>query len=178
MVLKLAEWGTGDPVLVFWTDILDHYALIADVNIPGEYQLIVHEFRVGKEGPSPDPLPPPPVPPGPVEKLMVLVVEEKTTWRKGIDRPPADYFHITHSLRINQWLRDNGHLIECRDKDAPVEKTNVPGGLARWIKEIGNESLPRAFLIDCKSGKAVWKDRLPKTEAEFDELIRKWGREK
>ena len=60
MVLDLAD-RQGNPVLVFWCKTPGRYAVIADVNVPpDQFELIIHEFVVGKVGPDPDPPPPPP----------------------------------------------------------------------------------------------------------------------
>lgn len=55
MVLDLAD-RAGNPVMVVWTKTTGVYAIIADVNVPGEYRLIVHEFTVGEPVPPPPPI--------------------------------------------------------------------------------------------------------------------------
>jgi hypothetical protein len=160
----------------------EYLVFLGFVGADGTVSKLYGNFFVGygpqpdpKPDPKPEPEPDPTPPPGPVQKLWVLVVEEKTgPWREQ-DKQPSQYVHVSQSPKVAAWLEQNGHRIERRDRHSEESPDRTLPPLAPWFEAVGDEPLPYVFLIAEEAGKAVWHGPLPTEEAMFLELVKKWG---
>ncbi|HUT88707.1 MAG TPA: hypothetical protein VMY37_04375 [Thermoguttaceae bacterium] len=142
MVLDLAD-RSGNLVLIIWAKSATAYAVIADVNIPGAYQLIVHEVVVGTPTP-----PDPPVPP-PVDRKYQVAFFLKAL---DLENLPQGQQTILGSLTLREELKKRGHvLLGVYDKDC-TGPGGLPEKLKPWWKSIEGDALPRVALAPIDGG--------------------------
>jgi len=155
--------GAGQPVLFFWASKQQRYAIILDVNIPGAYQLLIHEIAVGVDpGPDPDPDPDP----DPNGKYQIVIFAESGS----LDNLPTGQREITASLILRQELSAAGHrLLGVFDPEI-----TGPGGLPEWCKPwwaaVQGDPLPRIALASVAGG-AVKDFALPADVAALWKLL-------
>lgn len=117
MVLVL-QTINNDPVLYVKGRAPGKFALTLDVNVPGAYELCIHELTIGS-GPEPEPDPIPPPVPG---ELSVVVVHETS------DRTAQQSAAL---LGLQKYLDQKSHPWRFADKDLKDGATNQP---AEWLK--------------------------------------------
>ena len=136
-------------------------AIILDVNIPGAYQIVIHELTIGG-GPDPDPRPDPDPDPTPGEGLTVIIVEN--TDRGG--RSPEQFRVLNGQWR--KWCRENKYLVRQVHADSKAPD------VAPWIKIATSKGLPYVFFVD-DNGKVYQQTALPDSAEKLFDLVKKWG---
>jgi len=152
LILDLMD-RSQNPVYVFWTETAGKYVLFADVNVPGEYELLLHEFSVGES-----PIPPPPPPP-PIQNMTVLVVEDSSQHNSQMAT-------VLISALWRDWLRANEHEFRI------VDKIHAAADVVTWIERAGDD-LPHVFFLD--GSRIAYEGGLPGSAEEFLTLIRDYG---
>ena len=141
------------------------FTIILAVATADGIEQVTHVVTVG-EGPAPSPFPSPRPTPGPkTTRLQVAIVENSD------DRTPEQAAVYVTGLKLIAWLKDNGHP-RIRLLETPSAQTDV----APWTARAGDR-IPYVFLIDDAS-RVVHEGKLPQTEAEMLELVKRYGAEK
>jgi hypothetical protein len=137
MVVDLMD-RAGNPVIFFWSRTPAKCAIIADVNIPGQYQLKIHEFQVGEPAP-----PPPPPPPPPAKKVTALLLYESD----HVDDQYPWLANVIGSQKLRR-LQSAKFDLDFADADQKDEKRQPSADVAKWRKyaEDNGLPLPRWFL--------------------------------
>jgi len=166
MVLDLAD-RQGNPVLMFWSKTAVKAAVIADVNVPGEFQLIVHEFTVGSPSPQPQPQPQPQPTPSPTKATWGIIIEE----RDDRDDLGPQRAMVMESDKVRALFPD-GHF-QCRDDDVVNENGEVPSDMKPYIDRARKVGLPSLFLLD-DTGKVLSEGPVPADVPAAVKLIQKY----
>jgi len=170
MVMDLAD-RQGNPVMLVWTQTAAKCAVIADVNIPGEYSLIVHEFTVGEPNPQPQPQPDPdpdPQPnPGPTKATWGIIIEE----RDDRDDLGPQRAMVMESAQVRALFKA-GHF-QCRDDDVVNESGEVPSDMKPYIDRARELGLPSLFLLD-DNGHVLSEGPVPSDVPAAVKLIQKY----
>jgi hypothetical protein len=112
------------PICFFWSKTAGRYVIFVDINIPGEYRLILHELQYGEAAPPTPPVPPVPPPPEPSAELAALVAPIT---------PLIVGEHVAvDAARLTSYWMDFAGIVE-RDRDvlattAQIRKANVRAG--------------------------------------------------
>jgi hypothetical protein len=166
MVLDLAD-RSGNPVLMFWSPKPGRCAVIADVNIPGAFALLVHEFSVGS-GPVP---PPPPPPPPPAEEVSCLFLYESA------DVDEAPYLgNITTSQLVRRLGSSKFHLLFA-DKNELDEADRTTPAVKTWVAYAAKHKLglPRWFIVNERTGDLIATAESPRSVPETVKLLRRYA---
>lgn len=170
--------GAGRPICIFQSFKPGTYAVLVDVNVPGSYELLKHEFVVGgqddededeDEDDEEDPIP------GPVAKLLVLIVEDSRSNRTNQNAA------VLSSSAWRQWLEQNGHrhrLTSLNAKDEtfdPKDKTSgVPMDLAPFLKVARETGGDCVFLVDDDTDKSMLQFPLPTSSTKLLKKIKEF----
>jgi hypothetical protein len=170
LVLDLAD-RAGNPVLMFWSPTAARCAVIADVNVPGQFELLLHEFTVGGPSPKPDPGPGPKPDPAPAEEVSCLLLYES----EDVDDLPY-LGNITTSQTIRRLDSPKCHLLFA-DKDELNERDEHTPAVKTWVEYAARHKLglPRWFIVDEKSGALVATAAAPRTVAETVDFLRRYA---
>lgn len=169
--------GMDSAAAVEWAVFYEARAIVFKSSVSGRFELMVlvavaptmvlarsdHDSIIIQVGDGPGPGPGPgPQPNIPVDHLHVMTVEDK-----GGARP---LYQVFNSLKVQEWIRKNGHSIERRDKD-DVDDNGEPVCPSAGL-------VPQVYFYDGKrGGKLLWQG-VPKTEGEFLVTLAKYGKEK
>ncbi|MEE9185233.1 MAG: hypothetical protein V3U39_12280 [Acidimicrobiia bacterium] len=169
LVLDLAD-RSGNPVLMFWSPTPARCAVIADVNIPGAFELLVHEFSVGS-GPEPEPDPKPDPKPDPAEVSCLLLYESADV---AGDAPHLG--NITTSQLIRRLASANLHLLFA-DKDELDESDRTTPAVKTWVAYAAKHKLglPRWFIVNERTGDLIATAEAPRTVAETVKLLGRYA---
>jgi len=171
IVVVLQSLG-NQPVIYVQGQHAGAFALILDVNMPGAFEIVIHELTIGGEPDPPDP-PIPPDPPVPGAKYNVVILYETDQ----LDDMPASQLLILNSLQFREKLQAAGHkLLAVLDRDAKGnDGKNPPTSLAAYFGVCDGDDMPR-IVITPLDGQGKPKDfNLPLTEAKVFELLEKGG---
>ena len=162
-LLGFARWGEK-AFLVFEPATEGRHFLALVVR--GE--LLTALVEVGEDpGPPPPPPPPPPPKPGP---RWVIVVEETD----DRDDNPTPTGAIVESLKLRQYLTENGHKLRAADKDQPAE------WLPPYLDQIARAgvALPAVIIVDGDGdtpGKLFFVGPLPDSVDKVIALLKEHG---
>jgi len=170
LILDLAD-RSGNPVLMFWSRTPAKCAVIADVNIPGHFELLVHEFSVGSPGPEPEPKPEPKPEPEPAEEVSCLLLYES----EDVDEL-AYLANITTSQIVRKLASDRLHLLFA-DPDELDETDATSAAVKTWVAYAAEKKLglPRWFVINERTGALIATAAAPRTVADTVKLIRRYA---
>ncbi len=143
----------GRPVCFFWSSTPGKRAIFVDVNVPGNYQLLIHEIAYGEGEVKPVPFPPDPKPNPTPGKRHVIILEE-TGPKPADQKRREEYTKILFSPKLRSYLKEKGHQLTIPDV------SDVPRELAQ--RKLADQSLPR-LIIEDGDGKLLYQGPLPKT---------------
>jgi len=157
MVLDLAD-RQGNPVLMFWSKTATKCAVVCDVNVPGDFQLILHEFVVGT--PEPPKPPDPPKPPEPAGPYQIMIWLETG----ALEALPSSQSYLQSSLKLRTALKAKGHaLVGVYDQDISGP-SGLPERLKPWYDAIKSATIPCIALAPMAGG-TIKVYPLPQNEA-------------
>lgn len=142
------------------------FAIILDVNIPGQYDLVIHELTIGKGKPEPDPIPPPV--PG---DLSVVAVYET------LDRSPEETAVL---IGLRSYLKQEKIWFQYADqhrKDAVTKET--PKWFRPFLEAVKKEAKALPVLVIGKTVNGVFSaagvEPMPQTTAGAIAIVKKYG---
>ncbi len=154
------------PVLYVKGRSAGSFAMILDVNVVGNYQLVIHELKIG--GNEPDPGPIPPLPPGQKWKVVIVYETDK------LDNLTKDQRTVINSLKFRKELEAKGHQIVKGGIADQHVTGDLSGDLEASLAECKGKSLPRICIIPVSGGE-VKSFPLPKDVRAVMELLNKGG---